>query len=364
MEKEKIRQRELEVLRLRAEANGQNGVLEQLAQSIVSSKGKALYVFSALSAAESVNYNVVKTALLKRYDMNEEGYRKTFRTSRAEGGESISQFAARLSSYFDRWVELSEVDRSFDGAKELVMKDQLMSERSPKSVKEMAELANKFRDARRQTGGKNLKSSQFQGGSQKGKGQSRFGQSKPKSGCYICGDPNHCAVSCHKRYKSFKPQVKSAAMLGRDRIELKCGPELPIISVASVAPANRMVSGMPVVQGFIGSTEVEVLRDSGCSSVVVRRELVEDSQLTGESRTCVMMDGTCRKTPVARLDIDTAFYVGEVEALCMRTPVCDLIIGNISGAREPDEPDIGWKLGLAHEVGHGEVSSPSGGEDS
>ena len=37
----------------------------------------------------------------------------------------------------------------------------------------------------------------------------------------------------------------------------------------------------------------------------------------------------------------------EIEALCVQEPVADLIIGNITGAREADNPDPEWKLAAA-----------------
>ena len=39
--------------------------------------------------------------------------------------------------------------------------------------------------------------------------------------------------------------------------------------------------------------------------------------------------------------------MGEVETLCVQEPVADLIIGNITGAREADNPDPEWKLAAA-----------------
>ena len=38
---------------------------------------------------------------------------------------------------------------------------------------------------------------------------------------------------------------------------------------------------MPVVQGRIGDAEGNVLRDTGCSGVIVRREFVVKHQYTG-----------------------------------------------------------------------------------
>ena len=41
---------------------------------------------------------------------------------------------------------------------------------------------------------------------------------------------------------------------------------------------------------------MSVLRDTGCSTVVVRRGLVDEEQLTGAEETCVLTDGTIRRT--------------------------------------------------------------------
>ena len=35
--------------------------------------------------------------------------------------------------------------------------------------------------------------------------------------------------------------------------------------------------------------------------------------------------------PVAWIQIDTPVFVGQVHALCLPNPICDLIIGNIAG---------------------------------
>ena len=48
-----------------------------------------------------------------------------------------------------------------------------------------------------------------------------------------------------------------------------------------------------------------------------------------------------RVCPVARINVITPFYIGQVEALIMDNPVYDLIIGNI--ARSADNPNLNWK---------------------
>ena len=95
---------------------------------------------------------------------------------------------------------------------------------------------------------------------------------------------------------------------------------------------------MPVAVGKLFEKQVQVLRDTGCSTVVVKRGLVPDDKLTGKTIVCMLIDGTARRTPLAMVDIDTPFFKGTVEAVCMRQPMYDLIIGNIGGVL--DKPEL------------------------
>ena len=36
-------------------------------------------------------------------------------------------FAERITGYLDRWIELAEIDKSFDGLKELIVKEQFLA---------------------------------------------------------------------------------------------------------------------------------------------------------------------------------------------------------------------------------------------
>ena len=72
-----------------------------------------------------------------------------------------------------------------------------------------------------------------------------------------------------------------------------------------------------------------MLRDTGCSTVVVKGELVDDEQMTGGTETCILIDGTVRRTPVAEIEIETPYYTRKVKAVCMENPLYDAIIGNV-----------------------------------
>ena len=106
------------------------------------------------------NYDQLKLALLKRYQLTEEGFRKRFRESKSEKGETVYQFVARLSRYFRRrWVELSGINKTYDGLEDFMVREQYLStcgqdlaiflrERIPKNTKEMTRLAEQYIEAR------------------------------------------------------------------------------------------------------------------------------------------------------------------------------------------------------------------------
>ena len=70
--------------------------------------GRALEVYSCLSEEAARNYDKVKIALMKKYDLTEDGYRHKFRASKPEVHESPDQFIVRLDRYLLRWLELSD----------------------------------------------------------------------------------------------------------------------------------------------------------------------------------------------------------------------------------------------------------------
>ena len=113
-----------------------------------------------------------------------------------------------------------------------------------------------------------------------------------------------------------------------------CGMHHPVI--ADACQSQHQSHKMPISEGTVESKPAKVLRDTGCSTVVVRRSLVPDHKLTGKEERCILIDGTIRRTPVAEIFVETSYYTGIVTAVCMKNPIYDLIIGNIKGATDPD----------------------------
>ena len=117
--------------------------------------GRALDVYSRLSDTDALDYDSLKEALLKRYELTESGFRQWFRNSKPEIGESPEQFITRLRNYLQRRIELSGTDQTFYGVCDLLTQEQFISmcspdlaiflkERSPSDLNEVAKLADQY----------------------------------------------------------------------------------------------------------------------------------------------------------------------------------------------------------------------------
>ncbi|KAK3103894.1 hypothetical protein FSP39_022740 [Pinctada imbricata] len=355
-------------------------------------KGKALDVYSRLPTGEAMNYDALKQELLKRFQLTEEGFHTKFRTCKPEQGESPQQFVSRLSNYLERWMSLAKAAQTYGGLKDLLLREQFLTscnsnlaiflkERHPQNVQEMTTLAEQFIEAHNN----NQFGSEYQ----------RMKRSHEGRRCYNCGFQGHIARECPNQktqsenvprlvgasQESIPPNSNRGGCTNRgrgvvrgyhsgnrpgngrgghigsvcilvdtlqdcciqdDKVLLACGHAIPVIGGAC-----KVCDDMPVHFGYISGKRVQVLRDSGCTSVVVKENLTSPSQLTGENRSCVLIDRTIRNFPEAVIDIDTPFYTGKVTALVMQNPVFDLIIGNIHGARDKLDPDPEWNPKIA-----------------
>ena len=120
--------------------------------------GRALEVYSRLSEEAAQDYDRVKLALMKIYDLTEDGYCRKFRASKPEVDESPEQFIVRLDRYLLRWLQLSKTDRSFEGLKDLIVKEQFIDscqkelaihlrERAPETLVQIAKIADQYLEA-------------------------------------------------------------------------------------------------------------------------------------------------------------------------------------------------------------------------
>ena len=127
-----------------------------------------------------------------------------------------------------------------------------------------------------------------------------------------------------------------------DQLKLASGKSLPIVGVCEQDFSGGSKNNLPVFKGVVGGITVDTLCDSGCTGVVVKSNLVKPEQFTQKVYLCVLIDGTVKKVPIAKVHIDTPFFVGETDAMVMESPIYPLVVGNILGARDVNDPDPEW----------------------
>ncbi|KAL8620854.1 hypothetical protein ACOMHN_047025 [Nucella lapillus] len=334
--------------------------------------GKALNIFSTLPAVQQSDFDCLKKALLQGFDLTEEAFRKKFRSVRLQAGETYIQFGARLEHYFQKWLELSRTGEEFLELKELILREQVLTgcgpeltihlrERQPKTTAELLQMAEIYREARADTKScvRQVSSTGERGDKKpdelpRKSAQSTKGVSEQRSlgqreirECFLCHKRGHIARDCRTRVQRAaamerttecrveRPVVKEGVRGGEEEVQ-------PVASTVEQAVSGvqdiGLLGSLPVEEGWIGQCKVKVLRDTGCSCGVVKASLVKEEDLTGQVQTCTLIDGTKREFPVAELVVQTPYLSGKLSALVMESPIYDLIVGNVPGARDPGDP--------------------------
>ena len=166
--------------------------------------------------------------------------------------------------------------------------------------------------------------------------------------CFVCGKQGQLNAGCLVQPPEVKPTEEEVrACIKDDKPLLASGKKIPIISNACLEPLSGDQLKMPVVKGRVGEKTVDVLRDPGCSGIIVKKNLVSEDQFTGDFNVMLLIDNTARKVPIARISVDTPYLKGQAEAQCLPDAIYELIIGNFSGARpQMNQTQLGKKHAL------------------
>ena len=199
--------------------------------------GKALEAFARMERDDSQDYQKLKKAILRRYELTSEAYRKKFRSSRRHHDETFAEWSVRLSRYADQWWEAEDIaptaikSTEVKSVKDLLIREQLLEsspedlrtwlkERKPKSVKEMVTLADQFITSRSK--GSDQKSKPIvemssQRGFPNGKGGNPLKETRK---CYNCDKRGHIASEC--RLEKRKP--KKVGFINNRVLDPELGP--------------------------------------------------------------------------------------------------------------------------------------------
>ena len=307
--------------------------------------------------------------------------------------ETPDQFVIRLKNYLAKWLELSgSSPQNFDALVDLIVKEQFINacsedlamyllERGPKDLVELTTWAQKYLIAHKEQLGKSKATVQPRRVDQK-----KTTQSKPDSSqgrqrllqCYRCRGFGHRQSECGTKISPGKDQKGSSTLVSQSSqkktramvaqldedgekaftcVEVegtrsrsnskKSGTEGSTNSdravYSAVCRAQSNDGQTYVGVGKLNGRPVKVLRDTGCTGMIVDRALVpEVLVIPGSSGSLQMVDHTLIDVPLANVYLDSPYYKGHCRVMCVSSPVYPVIIGNVRGARRM-LPDPDWK---------------------
>ena len=76
---------------------------------------------------------------------------------------------------------------------------------------------------------------------------------------------------------------------------------------------------MPILNGLVGNEPAITLRSTGCSAVIVKRDLVKQEQLTGKVGYVMTIAGTLVKAPFANVEASTLYFSKAASFMCKRS---------------------------------------------
>ena len=121
-------------------------------------QGAAKDVYHNMTPTEIDDYDALKKALLRHYELSAETFRKLFRESSKRATETHAQFHSRVRVIFDKWMKMSGTALTYEGIREEILKEHVLStyrkdlivflaEREFSSLDEISVMAERYESA-------------------------------------------------------------------------------------------------------------------------------------------------------------------------------------------------------------------------
>ena len=297
--------------------------------------GKAQRAYATLPTENCADYDLVKAAVLKSFELVPEAYRQKFRTQRKTENQSYMEFLREKENALDKWCDSKSIDGDAEKLRQLILAEEFLNcvpeevrvhlnERKTDVTYEMAALADEYILTHRKT-----KEKTFTGNRVKFKAELRpkeenrrtFQSSSRTVVCFKCGKAGHIAIRCQ---------------LGKGPERNQTQPRKPQGAVTT--PRGNQSYRPWTKKGMIrgphgGPVEVSILRDTGASqSLLLRNKLPK--RVIEATRETVMIEGIGGKRvkiPLCKITLksqwkDGPIKVGVVDKLPMKG--ISLILGN------------------------------------
>ena len=83
-------------------------------------------------------------------------------------------------------------------------------------------------------------------------------------------------------------------------LELKTREKIKVLNGTCIV---EIKDNLPVLSGKVGSKKLEVLQDTGCSGVIIRRKLVDETNFKGEMGHIMTVDRTIKRASMDKVQL-------------------------------------------------------------
>ena len=360
-------------------------------------KGKAQDTYASLSITDSANYDTVKRAILRSYEMVPEAYRQRFRDYRMGENQTYVEFIRQKETYLDRWIAAKGIVTDYNKLRQLILIEEFkwcvhdnvktfLNERQVDTGYEMATLADEYTLTHQRNQNKSEDPSEYRRSAKprittSTSSRARLGQTtylhRPSSPnnkrttphsliprhmeggrnltCYYCRKTGHLAANCyarrsaeHKNGSLNKPHgFISSHKESNKRTESRIREEYkPFISNGYVHPVDDATKRV----------EIKILRDTRATqSLMVRDDMPRESETaTGERVVIQGVGGNVVCVPLYQISLDSEIVcgtviVGVVDSLPMQG--ISMLLGNdLAGERVVPHPRMVEKLSVSEET--------------
>ena len=298
--------------------------------------GKALQAYAALSNDDSKEYEKVKEAIFRRYNINEETYRQRFRAVKWKMNETPMEMVTRIKDLAEKWLKTTTTKEEVIDA---VVKEQFIEvlpeeakvwvkEHKPDSSQKAGSLAEDFRQARK---------------------KELWHPTKSTKQCHNCGKHGHLTKDCYYRQddksdgkkndsqneentsgdgstpycSKCKRRGHTTSQCRKKALFCNAGRRQSIYKKADLEEQRLLCRGT-----VEGKTVKDIQLDTGCSRTVVRSDLIDKKKIVdGETITIQCAHGDTVSYPLAEVELQVEGRLITVEAAVSDTLPRSVLLG-------------------------------------
>lgn len=298
-------------------------------------RGKALKIYCNLSPQVADDYDELKKALLKAFKVNSNVYRKRFREVTILPDECFVQLCCRLGQYFDKWVELSKIPKSYEKIRDFMIYDQLLTscshdlrtfllEQEITDSFKLAECADRYLTAHGMKKCRKVKQNAKPFSNATGKSTEIKSDSDFDVTCHHCREKGHIRPNC--------PVLK----LNKKKVQDKAVPKIGVV----LDREEKLTDCVSDPNGKVFDQTVEVVFDTGCNTVVICNSLVPEDCELGRKIKVYDYLGRPLHLKTVNCHVDSKFFSGNVRAVVAPIKCTQVIVGRIPGLKDNVEQGL------------------------